>query len=156
MLSGAALHRAVSADAEGITSERLVVAGLLYRYGPTLAQQLNVQLAAQQCGPRRTVPDVIMKVQDPDTSVGHRVRLLAALEATFRPYMAPGASLETLMAEWMYSIVWMDICLACAHPRAPQLQGGGGMAELWRAACEDAGYAPVRSLVAALTSREGM
>ena len=131
LIQDASSWRSFSAPSQGsLTPEMIVVADMLYTSGPQLAEELNTALAARGLPPRRFVSNVIEKAQDPDTSAAQRANLLAALEATLRPYMPPVASLEMLMAQWMTAVVWMDKHTVCAHPLRARLEKEGGAAEL--------------------------
>lgn len=46
----------------GLTPEMVVVADMLYAYGPRLALKVNNALAARSCKPRRFVSNVIERV----------------------------------------------------------------------------------------------
>lgn len=148
LIQDASSWRSFSAPSQsGLTPVMIAVADMLYVCGPRLAKELNNALAARGCPPRRFVSNVIEKVQDPDTSATQKATLLAALEAALRPYMAPDASLEMLMAEWMTAVVWMDMRTVCAHPLRARLEMEGGAAELRHlASSQPAEYASVRLL----------
>lgn len=133
----------------GLTPEMVVVADMLHEYGPRLAQVVNNALVARGCNPRRFVSNVIERIQDEEIGANLKARMLDALDASLRPFMAADASLDELMGEWMVGVVWMDIRTAFAHPLHRKLEEGG-LGELRHAAHTQAGYSSVRLLVSTL------
>ena len=133
----------------GLTPEMVVVADMLYTYGPQLALLLSDALIARNCHPCRFVSSVIERVRNEEIGAGVKARMLDALEAVLRPFMPAGASLDELMGEWMRGVIWMDIRTACAHPLGHTLQEGG-LGELRQAVSTQAGYSAVRLLVPTL------